>query len=227
MLTEWWDLSEWEEILRRIKTPSKQVSIALVGKYVELRDAYLSVVEALGHGGIANDAKVEIKWIHSEELEKENMDFSAVFSGMDAIIVPGGFGERGIYGMIKAIQYARENKIPFFGIGVGMQSAVVEYARNVCGLENACSTEVNPDTPHPVIDFPPNKKPEQVLGAMRLGSYPCKISAGTMAIAAYGTEDVSERHRHRYEFNNDYRETLTKCGMIFSGICLIIILLKL
>ena len=212
------ELSEWEEIVKRVKNPLKRINIALVGKYVELHDAYLSVAEALCHGGIANDTEVDIKWVHSEKLE-ENEDLSSVFCDIDGIIVPGGFGERGIEGMIKTIKYARENKIPFFGIGVGMQCAVVEFARNICGLKDAHTTEVNPNTPHPVIDFPTNKKADKVQGAMRLGSYPCKISENTRAMAAYGEELISERHRHRYEFNNDYREALTRCGMVFSGVC--------
>jgi CTP synthase len=213
------ELSEWEEIVKRIKNPLKRINIALVGKYVELHDAYLSVAEALCHGGIANDTKVDIQWVHSEKLIQENQDLLSVFCDVDGIIVPGGFGERGIEGMIKTIEYARENKIPFFGIGVGMQSAVVEFAQNICGLKDAHTTEVNPNAPHPVVDFPPNEKATNGKGAMRLGSYPCKISENTLAMAAYGQKLVSERHRHRYEFNNDYREVLTRCGMVFSGIC--------
>jgi CTP synthase len=198
------ELSEWEEIVKRTKNPTKQVNIALVGKYVELHDAYLSVAEALCHGGIVNDTRVNIKWIQSEELEKEK-DLTSFFADVDGIIVPGGFGERGIEGMIKAIKYARENEIPFFGIGIGMQCAVVEYARNVCDLKNAHSTEVNPNTPYPVVDLPPEEK-GLTKGTMRLGGYPCKISPNTLAMAAYNKELINERHRHRYEFNNDYRE---------------------
>ena len=144
----------------------------MVGKYVELHDAYLSVVEALCHGGIANDIAVDIKWVHSEKLIQENQDLVSLLCDIDGIIVPGGFGERGIEGMIKTIKYARENKIPFFGIGVGMQCAVVEFAQNICGLEDAHTTEVSPETAHPVIDFPPNEKVGKSKGAMRLGSYP-------------------------------------------------------
>ncbi|HHX25000.1 MAG TPA: CTP synthase [Thermoanaerobacterales bacterium] len=210
------ELSEWEEIVKRTKNPTKQVNIALVGKYVELHDAYLSVAEALCHGGIVNDTRVNIKWIQSEELEKEK-DLTSFFADVDGIIVPGGFGERGIEGMIKAIKYARENEIPFFGIGIGMQCAVVEYARNVCDLKNAHSTEVNPNTPYPVVDLPPEEK-GLTKGTMRLGGYPCKISPNTLAMAAYNKELINERHRHRYEFNNDYREKLTGCGMLLSGI---------
>ena len=210
------DLSEWEEIVRKIKNPTREVNIALVGKYVELHDAYLSVVEALCHGGIANNAKVNIKWVHSEEIEKDGADFAKIFEDINGIIVPGGFGQRGIEGMIKTAKYARENSIPFFGIGIGMQCAVVEFAQNVCGLEDAHTTEVMPETPHPVIDFP--KTCCQEPGAMRLGSFACKLSENTKARAAYGKELIQERHRHRYEFNNAYRETLARFGMVFSGI---------
>ncbi|MDD4569639.1 MAG: CTP synthase [Tepidanaerobacteraceae bacterium] len=211
------ELSEWEEIVKRVKNPLKQVNIALVGKYVELHDAYLSVAEALCHGGIVNDTKVDIKWVHSEELEHKN-DLSSVFRDIDGIIVPGGFGQRGIEGMIKTIKYARENKIPFFGIGIGMQCAVVEFAQNVCGLKDAHTTEVNPKTPHPVIDFSPEEKAAKIQGAMRLGGYSCNVLPDTLAMSAYGQKLISERHRHRYEFNNDYREILTGCGMLLSGI---------
>jgi len=211
------DLSEWEEIVRKIKNPLHHVNIALVGKYVELRDAYISVAEALTHGGVANNARVSIKWISSEKLECEDTDFSSIFSGIDGIIVPGGFGERGIDGMIMTAKYARENKIPFFGIGIGMQSAVVEFARNVCGLKDAHSTEVNPETPYPIFDFPP-EEPGKERGAMRLGSHPCKLKKGSLAMQAYGTELIHERHRHRYEFNNSYREVVEKAGMELSGI---------
>lgn len=211
-------LCEWVEIVQRIKNPLKQVNIALVGKYVELHDAYLSVVEALCHGGAANNAKVNIKWVHSEELEQESKELSSVFCDIDGIIVPGGFGERGIEGMIKTVEYARENKIPFFGIGIGMQCAIIEFARNVCGLKDAHSTEINPETPHAVIDFPPEEKVLNVKGAMRLGSYPCRVAENTIAMAAYGKELINERHRHRYEFNNDYRKVVTSFGLVLSGI---------
>ena len=211
------DLSQWEQMVEKIKNPTKEVNVALVGKYVELHDAYLSVAEALCHGGIDNDAKVNIKWVHSEKLEEEDQDLTKVFDGIDGIIVPGGFGQRGIEGMIKAIKYARENKIPFFGIGIGMQCAVVEFAQNVCGLKDAHTTEVNPETPYPVIDFPKKAHCEDVT-AMRLGSFPCKLLENTKAREIYGKELIHERHRHRYEFNNDYRDTLAQCGMVFSGI---------
>ncbi|WP_422449028.1 CTP synthase [Thermoanaerobacterium sp. DL9XJH110] len=213
------DLSEWEEIVRRVKNPSRQVRIALVGKYVELHDAYLSVAEALCHGGIANDAKVDIKWVHSEDLEKKNVDIHSVFSDVDGILVPGGFGDRGIEGKIIAIKYARENGVPLFGICLGMQCSVIEFARNVCGLEGAHSTEFNPHTRHPVIDLMPEQKGiEAKGGTMRLGHYPCRLEPDTRTMAAYGRELIEERHRHRYEFNNEYRDILQKAGMVLSGL---------
>ncbi|MCG0276365.1 MAG: CTP synthase [Thermosediminibacteraceae bacterium] len=213
------DLSEWEAMVERAKNPSKKVSIALVGKYVELRDAYLSVAEALYHGGIANDAQVDIKWVHSEELESESIDLEQILSDVDGVLVPGGFGDRGIEGKIKAIKYAREKNIPLFGICLGMQCAVIEFARNVCGLEGAHSTEFDPSTPHPVIDLlPEQKKIEEKGGTMRLGRYPCRLVPGTKAMEAYGEELIGERHRHRYEFNNEYRDILEKAGMVISGL---------
>ncbi|ADL08893.1 CTP synthase [Thermosediminibacter oceani] len=213
------DLSEWEEIVQRIKNPSKQVSIALIGKYVELHDAYLSVAEALSHGGIANDARVDIKWVHSEDLEEDGIDLEEIFSGVDGLLIPGGFGDRGIEGKIKAIRYAREKKIPLFGICLGMQCAVIEFARSVCGLQGAHSTEFDPNTPHPVIDLMPEQKDiEKKGGTMRLGHYPCRITPGTRTMEAYGEEMIEERHRHRYEFNNEYREVLEKAGMVISGL---------
>ncbi|SHM15220.1 CTP synthase [Caldanaerovirga acetigignens] len=212
------DLSEWEAMVEKVKNPSNKVTIALVGKYVELHDAYLSVAEALCHGGIANDARVDIKWVHSEELESGGVKIEEALSDVDGILVPGGFGDRGIEGKIKAIRYARENKVPFFGICLGMQCAVIEYARNVCGLEGAHSTEFKPSTPHPVIDLLPEQKDvKEKGGTMRLGRYPCRLVPGTKAREAYGEEMIDERHRHRYEFNNDYRDTLEKFGMVIAG----------
>ncbi|MFO7152210.1 MAG: CTP synthase [Bacillota bacterium] len=212
------DLAEWEALVKKAKNPSKKVNIALVGKYVELHDAYLSVAEALGHGGIANDARVEIKWVHSEKLEEDGIDISEALSDADGILVPGGFGDRGIEGKIKAIRYARENKIPFLGICLGMQCAVIEFARNVCGLEGAHSAEFAPQTPHPVIDLlPEQKNVKEKGGTMRLGKYPCRLVAGTNSFEAYGEELIDERHRHRYEFNNEYREVLEKAGMVIAG----------
>ncbi|KXG74428.1 CTP synthase [Fervidicola ferrireducens] len=212
------DLSEWEAMVEKVKNPSKKVNIALVGKYVELHDAYLSVAEALCHGGIANDARVDIKWVHSEELESDGVKIEEALSDVDGILVPGGFGDRGIEGKIKAIKYAREKKIPFFGICLGMQCAVIEFARNVCGLEGAHSTEFKPSTPYPVIDLlPEQKNVKDKGGTMRLGRYPCRLVPGTKAREAYGEEMIDERHRHRYEFNNEYRDILEKFGMVIAG----------
>ncbi|MCF6097545.1 CTP synthase [Thermovorax subterraneus] len=212
------DLSEWEAMVEKVKNPSNKVTIALVGKYVELHDAYLSVAEALCHGGIANDARVDIKWVHSEELESDGADIKEVLADVSGILVPGGFGDRGIEGKIKAIRYARENKIPFFGICLGMQCAVIEFARNVCGLKGAHSTEFEPKTPYPVIDLMPEQKGvKEKGGTMRLGKYPCRLVPGTKAFEAYGEEMIDERHRHRYEFNNDYRDTLGRSGMVIAG----------
>lgn len=210
-------MDQWKEIVHRHKHPEKEVRIALVGKYVELRDAYLSVSEALTHGGIFHGAKVEIDWIHSCDVTAENV--AELLGEADGILVPGGFGDRGIDGKILAIQYARENKVPMLGICLGMQLAVVEYARNVLGLTDAHSAELNPDTPHPVIALMPDQQDiENMGGTMRLGIYPCKVYPNTKAYAAYGEELIQERHRHRYEFNNEYREQLTKAGMVISGI---------
>lgn len=212
------DLSEWEAMVEKVKNPSNKVTIALVGKYVELHDAYLSVAEALCHGGIANDARVDIKWVHSEELESDGTDIKEVLADVSGILVPGGFGDRGIEGKIKAIRYARENKIPFFGICLGMQCAVIEFARNVCGLKGAHSTEFEPKTLYPVIDLMPEQKGvKEKGGTMRLGKYPCRLVPGTKAFEAYGEEMIDERHRHRYEFNNDYRDTLGRSGMVIAG----------
>lgn len=211
------DLTEWIEMTNKIKNIKDTVKVALVGKYVELKDAYLSVSEALTHGGIYNDANVEIKWIHSEEVTDENVD--ELLSDVDGILVPGGFGDRGIEGKITAIKYARENKVPFLGICLGMQMAVVEFARNVLGFKDAHSAEFSKDTLHPVIDLMPEQKDvENLGGTMRLGVYPCKLMKNTKALEIYNEELIYERHRHRYEFNNKYREIFEKNGMIISGI---------
>ncbi len=210
------DLSEWEEMVNRQKNPKGSVTIALVGKYVELHDAYLSVAESLRHGGIGNDVEVDIKWVNSEELE--NGEVSDYLKGVDGILVPGGFGDRGIEGKILAITYARENKIPFFGICLGMQMAVVEFARNVAGLHDANSSEFG-ESPYPVIDLMPEQRDiDEMGGTMRLGVYPCKIIDDTMIQRIYKDELIYERHRHRYEFNNEYRDTLSKAGMVLSGL---------
>ena len=210
------DLTEWATMVHRAKHPKGTVRIALVGKYVALHDAYLSVVEALTHGGIENDVKVEIKWVNSEEVTDENA--ASILSDCAGVLVPGGFGDRGVEGKISAARCARENQIPYLGICLGMQMAVVEFARHVAGLAGAHSSELDPGAPYPVIDL----MPEQVGvtakgGTMRLGSYPCVLMEGSFAQAAYGAEKISERHRHRYEFNNDYRETLTAAGLRLTG----------
>jgi len=210
------DMSEWEELVRRAKSLTRRVEIAIVGKYVSLRDAYLSIAEALGHAGIDCEADVRIRWISSEDVTDDNVD--RLLAGVQGVLVPGGFGDRGIEGKISAIKYARENKIPFFGICLGMQVAVVEFARSVAGLAGANSSEINRATPYPVIDLLPEQKDiEKLGGTMRLGLYPCKIAPGTLAMECYRDELIYERHRHRYEFNNEYREVLEKAGMVFSG----------
>ncbi|CCQ95007.1 CTP synthetase [[Clostridium] ultunense Esp] len=210
------DMTEWEEMVLRIKNLKKKTKIALVGKYVQLKDAYMSVAEALYHAGIANDAEVEIDWISAEKVTEKNVE--ELLGGADGILVPGGFGDRGIEGKITAIQYAREKSIPFFGICLGMQMAVVEFARHVLRWEGAHSSEINPNTPYPVIDLlPEQKEVEHLGGTMRLGSYPCVINAGSLAHQAYGKDEISERHRHRYEFNNLFREEMEKAGLRISG----------
>ncbi|SHH33438.1 CTP synthase [Tepidibacter thalassicus] len=211
------DLKDWIEIVEKEKNLKKTVKIALVGKYVELQDAYISVAESLKHAGIYNDAKVEIDWINSEDVNDENA--KDILKNADGILVPGGFGDRGIEGKISAIKYARENKVPFFGICLGMQLSVVEFARNILGMKDAHSSELNPNTNYPVIDLMEDQEDiEEMGGTMRLGVYPCKIYEGTKAYEAYGESLIYERHRHRYEFNNEYREELTKAGLVISGI---------
>ena len=210
------DNSQWIDMVHRIKNLEKEVTIALVGKYVELHDAYISVVEALSHGGLTNNANVNIKWINAEELE--NQDVNEVLSGVDGVLVPGGFGDRGVEGKIEAIRWARENKVPFLGICLGMQCAVIEFARNVVGLEGAHSSELSSDTKYPVIDIMPEQKDiEDLGGTMRLGLYPCKLDKETKAYDSYKDEVIYERHRHRYEFNNEYRLQITEMGMKISG----------
>lgn len=211
------DLKEWEDMVSRMRNLLGKVTIALVGKYVALPDAYLSVAEALRHAGLKHGVNVKIEWVNAEDLE--NYSVEKVLSEVDGILVPGGFGDRGIEGKIKAISYARNNKIPYFGICLGMQLAVVEYARDVLGWQDANSSEFNPDTIHPVIDLLPEQKDlDKMGGTMRLGGYPCKLKPDTLAFKAYGEEEITERHRHRYELNNNYREDFAKAGMIFSGI---------
>ncbi|MGI6703826.1 MAG: CTP synthase [Clostridia bacterium] len=211
------DMTEWEELVDRAKNPKHKVTIALVGKYVELHDAYLSVAEALCHGAIANDASLEIKWIHSAGVTEENV--AEQLRGADGVIIPGGFGDRGIDGKIHAIKYARESNIPLLGICLGMQLAVVEFARNILGYKDAHSMEFDPETSHPVIDIMPDQKDAESLGGtMRLGVYPCRLVEGTKAREAYNEELINERHRHRYEFSNGYREALAEKGLIISGL---------
>lgn len=211
------DLTEWSNMVARQKAAKKTVTIGLVGKYVALPDAYLSVAEALRHGGIHNDANVDIRWINSEEISADTVAEKLV--GCDGIIVPGGFGDRGIDGMIEAIRYSRENKIPTFGICLGMQMAVVEFSRNVCGFSDANSTEFNSDCAYPVIDIMDEQKDiTQKGGTMRLGLYPCKLAENALSRGIYGDELIYERHRHRWEFNNRFRKELSKAGMLIAGI---------
>jgi len=211
------DNGKWEDMVYRMKNLKKHVKIALVGKYVELHDAYISVVEALSHGGLANDADVEIKWVNAIHLNSENLEEK--LSDVDGILVPGGFGTRGIEGKILAVNYARTKDIPFLGICLGMQMAVVEFARNVLGMEDANSSEINPGTTNPVIDLMPEQKDiDELGGTMRLGLYPAQLKENTFAREAYGKELIYERHRHRYEFNNSYMNDFIEKGMVFSGI---------
>ena len=209
-------LDEWREMVARIKSLQHQVTIGLVGKYVQLHDAYLSVAEALRHAGYTCNARVEIRWIDSETLTEESVAES--LAGCDGIIVPGGFGDRGVEGMIVTARYAREHDIPYLGICLGMQVAVIEFARHVCGLPDASSGELDPNSPHKVIDFLPDQD-ETVSkgGTLRLGAYPCRIAEGSVMRRCYGVEEIRERHRHRYEFNNDYRELLRDKGLCLCG----------
>ncbi|MFZ1657786.1 MAG: CTP synthase [Flavobacteriales bacterium] len=211
------DLTHWKDFLRRFKEPKHHVSIGLVGKYVELHDAYKSIKEALDHAGAANETRVEVKWVHSEKLTPKNIQKQ--LGGLNGILVAPGFGHRGIEGKIEAIKFARENAIPFLGICLGMQCAVIDFARNVLGLEGANSTEMDADSPAPVIDMMEEQKAKSGKGGtMRLGAYPCKLTAGSNAAIAYGKTSISERHRHRYEFNGKYLAAFTKGGMEATGI---------
>lgn len=211
------DLTEWEEIIEKDLNRTKETHIALVGKYVELHDAYISIVESLHHAGIHNATKIKIKWINSEDITKENVE--ELLKEVDGILVPGGFGDRGVEGKLEAIRYAREHKVPFFGICLGMQCAVIEYARNVVGLTNAHSSELAPNTKYPVIDLMPDQKDiEDMGGTMRLGAYPCVLKENSNAYRAYKTMRIDERHRHRYEFNNDFREILVQHGLKVTGV---------
>ena len=210
------DLAPWTQVVSSMKEPRGEIKIAIVGKYANLRDSYKSLVEALHHGGAYHGLRVDIQWVDAEEVEREG---PSLLRGSDGMIVPGGFGSRGIEGKIKAISYARREKIPFLGICLGMQCAVVEFARNVCGLDRAASTEFDLTTPHPVIHL----SPEQAGvvnkgGTMRLGAYPCLLRKDTNSHESYGVDEIVERHRHRYEVNNDYRELLKEKGMIVAGV---------
>jgi CTP synthase len=213
------DLSEWRDLVGTVREPSGgETSIAIVGKYVELEDSYKSLREALTHGGVANKVRVSVKWIESEELMDD--DYESRLRDFDAILIPGGFGKRGVAGMIRAISYARKSRTPFFGICLGMQTACIEYARTVCGLKDADSTEFDLETPFPVIfKLRDLVDVEELGGTMRLGAWPCNLAPGSLASEIYGgAQDISERHRHRYEFNPEFRETLERSGLVFSGV---------
>lgn len=210
-------IEKWREFVEKVKHPRQSVQIAVVGKYINLHDSYKSIIEAFVHAGVENDAHVELIWVDSEDIEAEGAD--KFLHDVSGILIPGGFGTRGVEGKIQAIEYARVNKIPFFGICLGMQCAVIEFSRHVCGLKNANSREFDPNTPHPVIDIMERQKDlEDLGGTMRLGAYPCVVKEGTRAYEAYQTREISERHRHRYELNNHYRQILTENGLQSSGI---------
>ncbi len=216
-------MEDWERMVYKIKNPEYKIKIAVVGKYVELPDAYISVVEALNHAGIDNSAAVSVKFVNAEAIENPETDLDEIFNGCKGILVPGGFGDRGVEGKIKAIKYARENKIPFLGLCLGMQCAVIEFARNVCNFADSNSTEFNPETENPVIALMDSQL--NVInkgGTMRLGAYPCKVTPNTFTAAAYFGDneifEIQERHRHRFEFNNKYREIFTEKGMVIAGV---------
>ena len=213
------DMQGWHDMVARIlKKYDKKVTIAVVGKYVALQDAYISITESLRHAAVANETELDIHWVNAEEIEADDTDMAKVMAGVDGILVPGGFGNRGIEGKIKAIQYAREHKIPFFGICLGMQCAVIEFARHVCGMADANSSEFNPNSTHPVIDLMPEQLDVKDLGGtMRLGLYPCKVYPDTLTSKAYNAELIYERHRHRYEFNNAFREEIVGKGLVLGG----------
>jgi CTP synthase len=220
------DLSDWEKVVHGRAFPKSEVTIAMVGKYVDLTESYKSLNEALSHAGIQTESKVRIQYVDSEKLEQDGID---VLKTADAILVPGGFGSRGVEGKIAAIKYARENNVPYMGICLGMQLAVIEYARNCAGLENANSTEFDIDTPHPVIglitewmteegDVEKRNKDSDMGGTMRLGGQKCRLAKNTLIHKTYGTDEIIERHRHRYEFNNNYSDKLTEKGLVISGV---------
>lgn len=212
------DMAAWHDMVARILKPyERKGTIAVVGKYVELQDAYISITESLKHAAVQNETEIDIRWINAEKIEDDTADFTEIFKGVDGILVPGGFGDRGIEGKIASVQYAREHKIPFFGICLGMQCAVIEFARHCCGIAGADSSEFRSDVPA-VIDLMPDQVDvEEKGGTMRLGLYPCKVYPGTLTEKAYGEALIYERHRHRYEFNNEYREQLTEAGLVLGG----------
>jgi len=213
------NMDEWRALVRRVKQPAHSIKVAVVGKYTGNGDAYMSIEEALKHGGIECDSRVEIEWIESDTLEEPGLVMAERLADADALIVAPGFGERGVEGKIAAIKHARETGLPFFGICYGLQMAVIEYARHMCGLANANTEEVDPHTPYPVVHILPEQKHVIDKGAsMRLGSYPCRLTQGTVASCVYHSDLIEERHRHRYEVNNDFREQLSKAGMVFSGV---------
>ena len=211
------NLDQWKAFLGKLKNPTDEVTIGLVGKYVELPDAYKSIVESFIHAGAANECKVNLKWISSETITPDNP--KEILGDLDGVLVAPGFGERGVQGKIEAVKYVRENNIPFFGICLGMQCSVIEFSRNVLNLKDATSTEIDGKSKNPVIDLMEDqKKITDMGGTMRLGAYPCKLKKGSKAFAAYGKQNISERHRHRYEFNNKYLEAIEKAGMKATGI---------
>ena len=210
------DMAAWQELVHKLRNPGPAVKVALVGKYIQLNDAYLSVVEALRHACIAQDASLDLHWVCAEQIESDGAQ--ALLKGMDAVVVPGGFGNRGVDGKIAAIRWAREQQVPFLGLCLGMQTAVIEWARNQAGLTEATSAELDAGTPHPVIHLLPEQQDVVDLGGtMRLGVYPCRIAPETLAHRLYGDQVVYERHRHRYEFNNAYRNLFLESGYVVSG----------
>jgi CTP synthase len=215
------DMSRWDDLLHRVYNPQDEVHIGIVGKYVEYEDSYKSLKEALIHGAVGHNLKLNVTWVEAEGLEckdRSSRDYETQLQGFDGILVPGGFGKRGIEGMLNAIRYARENKVPYFGICLGMQTACIEYARNVCGLDEADSSEFNPSTPHRIIyKLRELRGIDELGGTMRLGAWPCKIQPGSLAAKAYGSTEISERHRHRYEFNREYEAILTGAGLQLTG----------
>jgi CTP synthase len=212
------EMDDWNQMVDKLIHPGNgEIEIAVVGKYISLRDSYKSIYESLTHGGIASNVKVNVRMVESEEIEKKGTKI--LLSGVSGILVPGGFGNRGIEGKIQTVRYARENNVPFFGICLGMQCSVMEFARNVCGMKGANSTEFDEKTPYPVIDLMEGQKNiTKKGGTMRLGAYPCRLLEGTKAQEAYGILDISERHRHRFEFNNNYSKQMEEKGMILSGV---------